>query len=601
MYPVPPDRGPIATLIVLLWAALLTAQVADKRVAVPFTDGVSVTDFGAVPDATTDSTAAIQSAIDDVSANPTHGRVRFPSGKACYKVTAPLKIRAPSVRLEGESWSNYGAGTCLVAAGFAGPMIHAAVQAANDLPFTASLAAGPGRALLLSTATQDTATYVDLQDAASARLDGLSAFTAELFFRVDSNNPNYPTLWASSGSLSRTDPTHSAFAFDFNDTLHLSGHLNIGGTVHSITSDALRVSQVYHAAITYDGSNVRLFVGVPGATSTLVGTRAATGVITQGPYEQLPVGGRRAAWPHGERFSDVVNGAVDSLRLSSSARYTTTYTVPATKLGFDGNTRLLENFDNETIDFSIVQTSFGPMYLPKNSTLPGILGYLEIAHLNLMIGPGIGMWLHGVYLSSFHHLGLAGGVFGISGREANFLNSFSNLHLDSLQQPYAKAGIALSTNNEIVSIRDSSFSNWPTAVATTNAGGGEMANLFVHGRLQVFPIIVSFSYMHLDSIFCSNEDADPATYKADIRLNDNRSIVITGGKFERFTNAGPAIQIDGGGSLTLIAPWFPMHTRAREVIEVLSAPSKKILILNGEVTPDTVPWSTTPGAISALP
>src|SRR5439155_18648346 len=139
-------------------------------------DGVSVTDFGAVPDATTDSTAAIQSAIDDVSANPTHGRVRFPSGTGCYKVTAPLRIRVPSLRLEGENWSNSGGGTCLAAAGFAGPIIHATIQSVDDLSFTTALVPGPGRALVLSTATQDSATYIDLQDAASARLDGLSAF-----------------------------------------------------------------------------------------------------------------------------------------------------------------------------------------------------------------------------------------------------------------------------------------------------------------------------------------------------------------------------------------------------------------------------------------
>jgi hypothetical protein len=297
----------------MLWSVLLAAQLigaADNPspdAVAPQSggpDGVSVADFGAAPDAVTDSTAAIQSAIDAVSRNPTHGRVRFPAGRGCYKVTAPLKIRTPSVRLEGENWSNYGAGTCLVASGFAGPMIHATVQAVDDLPFTTSLVAGPGRALVLSTATQDTATYIDLQDAAA----------------------------------------------------------------------------------------------------------------------------RRGAWPHGERHTDVINGVVDSLRLSSSARYTTTFTAPTTKLGFDTTTRLLENFDNETIDFSIVRTSFGPTYLPKNSGLRGLLGYLEISHLNLMIGPGIGMWLHGVMLSSFHHLGLAGGVFGISGREANFLNFFSDLH-----------------------------------------------------------------------------------------------------------------------------------------------------------------------------
>ena len=93
----------------------------------------------------------------------------------------------------------YGQGTCITASGFAGPMIHATIAPTTDLPLAGSLVSGPGRALVTSTATQDTAPYIDLQDAAAARLDGLSAFTAELFFRLDS--PGFATLWSSSGSI----------------------------------------------------------------------------------------------------------------------------------------------------------------------------------------------------------------------------------------------------------------------------------------------------------------------------------------------------------------------------------------------------------------
>ena len=191
----------------------------------------------------------------------------------------------------------------------------------------------------------------------------------------------------------------------------------------------------------------------------LIGTREAHGTLVQGPYELMPVGGQHGLWPRGARWTDVVNGALDSLRLSRTARYTEAFRAPTEKHRFDADTLLLENFDRETPDFSIVRTSLGPTWLPKYSPMTGLLGYLELAHLDLNAGAGIGIWLHGVYLSNFHHLGILGGVFGISGREANFLNSFGNLHLDSGNQRFAKAGIALTTNVEITSIRDSSFSS----------------------------------------------------------------------------------------------------------------------------------------------
>jgi hypothetical protein len=43
-----------------------------------------------------------------------------------------------------------------------------------------------------------------------------------------------------------------------------------------------------------------------------------------------------------------------------------------------------------------------------------------------------------------------------------------------------------------------------------------------------------------------------------------------------------------------------MHRDAREVIQILAKPKKRVLILNADVTPD-VPWTTTPDSLTVLP
>ena len=130
--------------------------------------------------------------------------------------------------------------------------------------------------------------------------------------------------------------------------------------------------------------------------------------------------------------------------------------------------------------------------------------------------------------------------------------------------------------------------------------GGAISSVFVHGHGQVIPFVFHDSWMHLDSVHSSNEDADRG-FEANVRVTGHSNLTITGGRFERFINDGPAIELDGDVAVTLSTPRFQMGRGATEVIRVLRAPSKKVLILNGEVTPVTVPWSTTPEAVTALP
>lgn len=68
-----------------------------RTLASKVSDWISVKDFGATGDGTTDDTAAIQAAINYVAALPFGGAVRFPSGT--YKISSSLNITAPQIKV----------------------------------------------------------------------------------------------------------------------------------------------------------------------------------------------------------------------------------------------------------------------------------------------------------------------------------------------------------------------------------------------------------------------------------------------------------------------------------------------------------------------
>jgi len=593
-------------ITLVLLAALLGVAAGASAQTAPL--GASVVTYGAAPDNRTDSTAAIQHAIDDVAQRAGGGRIVFPSGQGCYVVSAPLTIRASGVFLEGEANRAFNdAGPCLRTDGYVGPLLHITNPANQaNLALTSSLVAGPGQALATTAAGQNTATYVDLQDASvPAQLNGLPTFTAELFFRI-TNAParggGPVVLLASFGNLGPNETSGYAFGFEVSETLELTGRMTIGGEAAHVGGYVLSLNTVYHTALTYDGASVRLFAGTPGRPSTLVGTVAARGPVTQAPFEMMPIGGRRSPWPRGGPYTNPIDGVMDSIRLSRTARYTAPFATPAAKLAFDAETLILENFDREVSgDWSIVRTSLGGLtYLPKYGTFTGaLLGNIEVSHLELRPGFGQAIWAYAVLTSSFHDLSLVGGTFGFTGL-GNFLNRFDNIHLTSTG-PHGRVGLDLSGGvSGITSVRNLTFTAWAFGIVQ-DSGSSTFDSLYFHGDKQVIPIVLRHgSYLVMSTSF-SIEDADPGPYVANLLLVDNPNVAIVGGEFERFFSPGPAVQVDGGKAITFTAAYARPHPRATEIIRIVAPTANRILILNGYTDQPGVPWTTSARDVTVLP
>jgi hypothetical protein len=101
------------------------------------------------------------------------------------------------------------------------------------------------------------------------------------------------------------------------------------------------------AELSYDGSNVRLFHGTLGGTSTMDAKFAQTGTLKQRTDENLVVGAIPRYWSMVEPTS-FWQGKIDSVQISGVAGCTNDRgcSIPNAKLKFDGNTILGENWSN---------------------------------------------------------------------------------------------------------------------------------------------------------------------------------------------------------------------------------------------------------------
>ncbi len=281
--------------------------------------------------------AAIQGAIN-LQASLSGGLVYVPKGN--YQINYPILLpTGPFLRGDGPSSlltnKMLGGGPVVIVFGSSFPI--STIPSWGQVPVQSSLATGAGSAYTLTNSQ-----YINVRDFPQGDIDGLAQICIECFLLV--NSPFLRSRFLQSrGARIQTESTTSAFTLSINSSQKLTATLNVAGSVKTVTSaSTISLATVHHVALTYDGSTVRLFLdGISQGTPA-----SASGTITQKYSEDFTIGDAVSGWPDGPSEANALSGAVDSVRLSNTARYTSDFTPPTAKFTADANTLFLCNFDS---------------------------------------------------------------------------------------------------------------------------------------------------------------------------------------------------------------------------------------------------------------
>lgn len=153
----------------------------------------------------------------------------------------------------------------------------------------------------------------------------LAAWTLEFFVRVTATSTQ--TICASSAA--------NTFRISMSNAGALTLFLGQGTTFNIANGSAitgnLTTATYFHIALVYNGTN---YVVYRNGTAAL--TVANSAKITSTAFNSLIFGGSAAAF----------NGQLDEIRISSIARYSTTFTPTAVAFVIDANTLALNHFEN---------------------------------------------------------------------------------------------------------------------------------------------------------------------------------------------------------------------------------------------------------------
>lgn len=305
---------------------------------------VKTTDYGTT--STTDGTIAMQNMVNDGLAD-----IIVPRGQSVH-LSSPVLVNPNNVTIRGEDRYS----SLVIGDGFfGGPFVF--TPSYSGITTTTALATGSGAAWKTDGSTSTF--FLGLQESYQLNFNGKSAFTWDQFIRIDGDTGHGATLISCSGSRTQgSSVPGTTFQAGWagvdvaNGTL-LTGDLEINGANVGWTSGSLKLSAnvVHHVAVTYDGTNIMVFVD-----GALGNTINAPGTITQEDYKCWEIGASCSTMFDNGDTGGSPNAAMDSIRLSDSARWTSAFTKPTAKSAFDANTVFLHNFDNEQGQFSIAKT-----------------------------------------------------------------------------------------------------------------------------------------------------------------------------------------------------------------------------------------------------
>jgi hypothetical protein len=571
--------------------------------------------YGAKGDGLTDDTAAIQAAYSAACAaavTAVHPETLwFPAGTYITSFSLISNCSQPI------NWKGESEGSSVIKAASEGifPIIlHEGDAYLNGITtqgaiLAASLAAGPGSSLNWGTNSQQ---YYDLKDAQFAAsstgwagakpLNGAAGLSVEGFLNYAGGAPsgvayilnsngddlNLPNAHSTAIQLYLLAGTPNTLAACLTTTVSGYQCVGAGGSIATGTT--------YEFEASYDGSTFRLFEGIPGGTTTLVGSQAMTGTVVEKPSEVLALGdGGSGLTIGGTNYSsNHWVGQLDSIRISNVARHTSTYTAPTAKFSNDSNTYILLNsLAQRDILLQVTSVSGlpGPIWIPLHYDGPfgsgPAPGNVHANYSNLTLqGGSYSLLGENVLYTTLDH------ITGIAASHDSFKFEYISYgtrieHLVANPQAFAESNVVLAnTNGEInLSWLDSVGSYYGmelidangvysmlfmnpsgTSIADLDIGGSTIfSNIAIHELNVDFesggtPIPVKLWGVGGVQFYGGNYQYDPSVNAFWIGLNNaNAGLALSlfGGQVAILgTPANPLISWKGTGSPATPATWI---------------------------------------------
>lgn len=528
---------------------------------------------------------ALQSAFDSLPIS-TPAQVRVRSNFSSQ--SAPLRIKAPYKAFSGLSYDHLGQ-DIVISGDVKGPLLLVGTPGAAT--FVTSLATGPGQAYSMA---GDLFSYLNLNDGNTVALNGRSTLTIEMFVKFPTNPaaPFTPYYFMTSNGGTGTDFSSTAFYLRINENSALEAGLKVGGTMRELVSgnNTLNAGVVHHVALAYDGSNVRIFTD-----GVLQDTEAATGTITQAACEDFTTT-PPLLWPESGAFLAAMPYTMDSLRISSTARYTATFTNPTAKFATDANTLLLLNFDGYDAGMFTGQTgASGSVYLVhRDSGLSVFQNNMRVEHIRLSNGSGgYGLFAHSTPFSHYSHVGGNGRV-GLMFYGQNFLSTYRGLKCGS-DLNHARYGIVFTGNVSGSYFSDGDVEGFPYGLIAAGGLQSVRDSFFNSQADSILPLFVrNNAVFDLYSVTLDDEAAPMAgvTRKCAIYNAGNTNFNIRGGRIHWAQTATSPIIAYNSNRMSVEGMWFVgLHAGITQIVEVLGTePTAPIYIANSVTNPAT-PWS----------
>ena len=399
-------------------------------------------------------------------------------------------------------------------------------------------------------------------------LNGLSHFTVEFYFNAitQTGGTTYYMVGMEAGAPESSNL--AALQIYIADGQGSCPHncvaaiLDIGGSriaLQPTTAGADAAPGItHHLAVTYDGSNARLFLD-----GVLLKTTGASGNWTVLPYESFMIADQGVqVYPGMQTTAPTPLAYYDSLRISNSARYTSTFTPPTAKFVSDNNTVFLLNFPTGTPTGTIEGYS-GPAGNPsnKNVFIPvetsdggADLNPLYIGNLSLSDN---GIWATWMLNSTIENINMQG-----AGRTC--INLANNDYQDTVRRvfcvvvPFPKTNVGFlflnqSNNNLYDHLQcDGQY----TCIEQATGSGHYIMPDFSDRGYAVYPLAFMQGQAVLDSPELDIEDTAANQLAAVYSNGGYAPVIINGGQLFSGSTGAAYLAINGGAPFIVAGTLF---------------------------------------------